>query len=85
MFHFLIGTLKTIQNSKTATGIQNVSIPYRHSKNIQIFLLLPRIVSVSIPYRHSKNDNRSKNHSRNVREFQFLIGTLKTSNKRSLS
>ena len=55
-----------------------VSIPLRYAKNHVSFHGMELIAPVSIPLRYAKNGGSSKYCIVKFREFQFLLGTLKT-------
>ena len=78
VFQFLIGTIKTQNRVPLPLPAKSVSIPYRYDKNIYPGHCANSSLVVSIPYRYDKNFIW-KGGRRELIKFQFLIGTIKTS------
>ena len=56
-----------------------VSIPYRYATNLKPGNRVKVEWKVSIPYRYATNEHHPSNHDILGSRFQFLIGTLQTS------
>ena len=77
-FQFLIGRLKTAVFLSEITAYDLISIPYRQTQNKTSGGQVSPSCAISIPYRQTQNDDFYDSTGYRHREFQFLIGRLKT-------